>query len=209
MSEELSALNRQAISAAKRHMGHFAWPTVLFTAATLVVFVGNLVLFAAGVMPLWAAIVVYAVATYFSYTPLHEAAHGNIHGQQAGLKWVNDLCGYAVAPLIMVPYSTHTVEHFTHHRYTNQPDKDPDYVVRTMGDGLVALIRTGLQFLWVLCCWRRQCLPFQQAIATRPENISFAQRGAVAPRMNPVQSHAAHKRSHPASLPPMTANKIV
>ena len=56
MSEELSALNRQAISAAKRHMGHFAWPTVLFTAATLVVFVGNLVLFAAGVMPLWAAI---------------------------------------------------------------------------------------------------------------------------------------------------------
>lgn len=149
MSEQLSALNRQAISAAKHHMGHFAWPTVLFTAATLVVFVGNLALFAIGVMPLWAAIVVYAVATYFSYTPLHEAAHGNIHGHHAGLKWVNDLCGYLVAPLIMVPYSTHTVEHFTHHRFTNQPDKDPDYVVSTMGDGLFALIRTGLHFLWV------------------------------------------------------------
>src|SRR3546814_11728713 len=57
------------------------------------------------------------------FRSLHEAAHGNIHGGNELLKWVNNLCGYLVAPLITVPFSTHTVEHFTHHRYTNQDRK--------------------------------------------------------------------------------------
>jgi beta-carotene hydroxylase len=50
--------------------------------------------------------------------------------------------------VIGVPFSTHKVEHFTHHRYTNQPDKDPDYVVSGMRHGFVAFIHHGVQFLW-------------------------------------------------------------
>lgn len=149
MSHDLAALNQQAIATARTYTGEFAWPTVALVLLVITAFIANLVLFATGVMPFWAATLSYAVLTYLSYTPLHEAAHGNIHGGNDRLKWVNDLCGYLVAPLITVPYSTHTVEHFTHHRYTNQPDKDPDYVVSGMRDGLIAFIVCGLRFLWV------------------------------------------------------------
>ena len=129
MEQDLSVLNKQAIAISKKYTGGLAWPTVLLVALVLIAFVANLWLFAAGQVPLWAATLIYAALTYMSYTPLHEAAHGNIHGSHKRLQWLNDLCGYLVAPLIMVPYSTHKVEHFTHHRYTNQPDKDPDFIL--------------------------------------------------------------------------------
>lgn len=149
MEPNLSRLNHQAIAVSKEYTGAVAWPTVVFTVAVVGAFVVNLTAFASGMLPLWAATVIYAVLTYMSYTPLHEAAHGNVHGRHDGLQWLNDLCGYLVAPLIMVPYSTHKVEHFTHHRYTNQPDKDPDYVVSGMRHGVAAFMLYGLRFLWV------------------------------------------------------------
>ncbi|WP_404366866.1 hypothetical protein [Marinobacter sp.] len=49
MSQDLTLLNRQAIAAAKNHMGEVAWPTVILVAAVLAGFVGNLWLFAVGV----------------------------------------------------------------------------------------------------------------------------------------------------------------
>ncbi len=146
---DLVSLNKQAIATSKQFTGELAWPTVVLALAVVAAFIANLWLFAEGIMPLWAAIAAYAVLTYLSYTPLHEAAHGNIHGTRERLQWLNDLCGYLVAPLITVPFSTHRVEHFTHHRYTNQPDKDPDYVVSGMGQGLLAFLARGLRFLWV------------------------------------------------------------
>lgn len=148
MQQDLSALNKQAIATAKEYTGGTAWLTVVLVAFVLCAFVVNLWLFASGQIPLWAATLVYAVVTYMSYTPLHEAAHGNIHGNNDRLQWLNDLCGYLVAPLITVPYSTHKVEHFTHHRYTNQPEKDPDFVVSGMGGGALAFIVCGFKFLW-------------------------------------------------------------
>lgn len=149
MEQDLAAQNKQAIAAAKQYMGHFAPLTVVLVVAVLVVFVGNIWLATLGLVPLWAAFLIYAAATYMSYTPLHEAAHGNIHGRHKHLQWLNDACGYLCGSIIMVPYSTHTVEHFTHHRFTNHPDKDPDYVVKEMGSNPVAFVVTGFQFLWV------------------------------------------------------------
>ena len=149
MQQELDDLNRQAIAAAKTHMGALAWPTVALTALVIMATVSTLWLFAAGGLPVWAATVIYAALTYLSYTPLHEAVHGNINGQHDRWQWLNDLCGYLAAPIIMVPYASHKAEHFTHHRYTNQPGKDPDFVVSGMQGGPVALVITGFRFLWV------------------------------------------------------------
>jgi beta-carotene hydroxylase len=146
---DLGALNKQAIMTAREYTGGLAWPTILLVVFVLAAFAGNLWLFAIGWMPLWAAILIYAALTYMSYTPLHEAAHGNIHAGNEPRQWINDLCGYLVAPLITVPFSTHKVEHFTHHRYTNQPEKDPDYVVSGMHHGLVAFATCAVKFLWM------------------------------------------------------------
>ncbi len=142
-------LNKQAIASAKHYMGKTAWPTIAFTAVVVSAFIGCMALFAGGLLSPWLAFLACSVLTYVSYTPLHEAAHGNIHGRNDKLKWVNDLCGYLVAPIIAIPYASHRIEHFTHHRYTNQPDKDPDFVVSGMRRGPIGVITTGLRFLWV------------------------------------------------------------
>ena len=148
MEQDLKVLNKEALAAAQKYMGGFAPGTVLLTAGVLTVFTGNLVLFAQGIFPAWLAMLVLAAITYMSYTPVHEAAHGNIHGKHEHLKWINDLCGYLCAQIILVPYSTHTVEHFTHHRYTNQPGKDPDYVAKGMSEGPMAFTRAVATFVW-------------------------------------------------------------
>ncbi|MGM0769621.1 MAG: fatty acid desaturase family protein [Pseudomonadota bacterium] len=149
MSDDLAVLNKQAIASAKQYMGRVAWPTVLLVAATLIGFVTNLALFAVGAIPAWVALPVLGALTYMAYTPLHEAVHGNIHGGQERWQWLNDLCGYLVAPLIAIPYASHRLEHFTHHRYTNQPDKDPDYMVSGMGRGFIPALATVVRFLGV------------------------------------------------------------
>lgn len=148
MEQDKVILNKQAIAAAQKYMGRFAWGTVGLVAVILAIFAGNLCLFAMGLMPLWAAFPIFAAVTYMSYTPVHEAVHGNIHGNHAAFKWVNDLCGYLCAQIIMVPYSTHKVEHFTHHRYTNHPDKDPDYVAKGMSGGPAPFFMAAARFLW-------------------------------------------------------------
>ena len=146
--QDLAVLNRQAIAAAKQHMGQVAWGTVALTAVTLTGYVATMGLAITGGLPLWAGVALLGALTYLSYTPLHEAAHGNIHGDRAGLKWLNELCGYISAQMIMVPYGTHRVEHFTHHRYTNQPGMDPDHVVSGMGGGAWLFVKAVAHFVW-------------------------------------------------------------
>ena len=149
MSADFAKLNKQAIAVAKQHMGYVAWPTVLMVVVVLSGFSINLVLFAMGGLPAWVALPLLAAFTYMSYTPLHEAAHGNIHGKQDSLEWLNKLCGFLVAPLIAVPYASHRLEHFTHHKYTNHPDKDPDFMISGIGRGPWGALVTVFKFLWV------------------------------------------------------------
>ena len=149
MQEDLSVLNKQAVGAAKQYMGEVAWLTVALVVLVLTGFVANLWLFAVGLLPLWAALLIYAALTYMSYTPLHEAVHGNINGSHDRLRWLNSLCGFLVAPIIAIPYASHKVEHFTHHRYTNQPDKDPDFLISGMRHGWLSMLVVGYQFLWL------------------------------------------------------------
>jgi beta-carotene hydroxylase len=175
MEYDLAALNRQAILAAKPYMGSFAWGTVALAAAMLMAYPATLWLTFTGALPLWAGFAVIAAVLYMSYTPLHEAVHGNIHGDRAGLKWVNDLCGYLCGQLTLVPYSTHKVEHFTHHRFTNQAGKDPDYVVSRMGDGLAAFIVTiGTAF------WTQVTFLFENYWTTAPRREKAIYVGEIA-----------------------------
>jgi beta-carotene hydroxylase len=149
MSQDLALLNKQAIAAAQKHMGQVAWGTVALTALVVTAFIAHLVLYAQGLVPNWAAIIIMAVLTYASYTPLHEAAHRNINGNNESLTWLNNLCGHLVAPIIAVPYASHQLEHFSHHRYTNQPDKDPDFVISGLGKGMGEAFMTIFKFIWI------------------------------------------------------------
>lgn len=148
MSNDLDVMNRQAIDAARVYMGGFAWPTVALVVVLVVVAVANFCAFAIGVWPLWAAIPVYAGLTYLGYTPLHEAVHDNISGGRPEWKWLNEICGYIGAQFITVMYASHRPEHLTHHRYTNQPGQDPDYLCSNMSRGFWTCLLYVVRFLW-------------------------------------------------------------
>ncbi|QBM18383.1 hypothetical protein MARI_25240 [Marinobacter sp. JH2] len=149
MSQENKSPNREAVKFAKLYMGEMAWPTVVLVVLVLAGYVTGLWLFAIGWLSPVPAVLVLAALTYMSYTPVHEAVHGNIHGEHENLRWLNDACGYLMAPLIAIPYASHRLEHMTHHRYTNQPDKDPDYMISGMGKGLRGAVVTVFRFLWL------------------------------------------------------------
>jgi beta-carotene hydroxylase len=121
-----------ALEAAKQSMGDFAWPTVLLGIVLAATYVATPILVVAGIMPLIAAVPLMAFITYAAYTVLHDAAHGSISGSNSGLRWINETLGYIAAWIIMMPMTAHRHEHLAHHRHTNQPDDDPDFVVADM-----------------------------------------------------------------------------
>ncbi|MBT8449957.1 MAG: fatty acid desaturase [Gammaproteobacteria bacterium] len=130
-------------------MAKFAWPTVLFVAFIIVAYILNLLLFVQGGLAAWQSTLIMGALTYFAYTPLHEAVHNNINGKHKSLKWLNDLCGHLVAPLIAVSYISHRYEHLTHHAFTNDSDKDPDIIMQGMQKGPHAVLFVALHFLWI------------------------------------------------------------
>lgn len=146
---DLDKLNIEATQSAKPYMANFAWPTVLFVLFILTGFIVNIWAFIQGLIPMWLATVILGIFTYFAYTPLHEAVHSNIHGKHSKLRWLNELCGYLVAPLIAVSFISHRYEHFAHHGFLNQPGKDPDLVVGEMHKGFVHILLYSLKFLWL------------------------------------------------------------
>lgn len=149
MTAELTQLNKNAIAFAKQYTGSVAWPTIAMVALVLLSLFFTLTAFSFGNLPIGITIILVGLFTYMAYTPLHEAAHANIHGDHTELAWLNHLCGFLVAPIIAVPYASHRLEHLTHHRYTNHPDKDPDFVVSAMANGFISTVVAALKFLWV------------------------------------------------------------
>lgn len=149
MSNDLNTLNKQAIVAARVYMGEIAWPTLALAVFVVGAIIANFWWFAVGVVPLWAAIPIYAGLTYMGYTLLHEAVHDNVSGGRPGLRWLDTLCGHVGGAFITIPYASHRPEHLTHHRYTNRPDRDPDYICSSMGKGFFIFFVYVVRFLWV------------------------------------------------------------
>jgi beta-carotene hydroxylase len=148
MELDARALDRQALEAATKYSGSFAPFITIVMVMVIAGYAANLWLFAAGVTPLWLATLLLAALSYLAYTPLHEAAHGNICGGQRQLKWVENLTGFAAAQIIFLPHSTHRLEHMVHHRYTNDPERDPDFLASRLGNGWVSFSVMALRFFW-------------------------------------------------------------
>jgi beta-carotene hydroxylase len=130
--ERKDNLDQVALEAAKQHMGSFAWPTVVLGIALTVAYVSTPVLVVTGSISLLVAVPLMAFFTYAAYTVLHDAAHGSISGSHSRLRWLNEAMGYMAAWILMMPLTAHRHEHLAHHRHTNQPEDDPDFVVADM-----------------------------------------------------------------------------
>lgn len=122
-------LDLQALEAAKKYMGGFAWPTVVLGVGIFVGYVATPVLVVTGQLSLLAGFCLMSMLVYAAYTVLHDAAHGSISGSHRSLRWLNELMGYLAAWIIMIPLTAHRHEHLAHHRHTNDAEGDPDYIV--------------------------------------------------------------------------------
>jgi len=130
--ERQDTLDQQALVAATRHMGGVAWPTVVLGLIVAVVYLATPLLVVTNSASLLVAVPVMAFCTYAAYTVLHEAVHGSISGGDRRLRWLNEALGYVSGWIVIIPMTAHRHEHLAHHRHTNQPDEDPDFVVADM-----------------------------------------------------------------------------
>lgn len=108
----------------------------------------------------------YLVA--FLFMPVHEAAHKTVFRT----RWLNSVLGHAASLTIMYPLEYYTLFHWDHHRFTQDPERDPELMFATVptSDTQLAIAYSGIVYLF-----KRVRLMFRHALTGRggavdPEN---------------------------------------
>lgn len=124
-------MSQPPLHAWKDHVQGTAWPTVALAAVSLATWLGAVVGHMTGLLPTWLAAPLAFVAAYLTFTPVHEATHGNVGGKQR--PWLDVVVGWAAALPLLAPFPAFKTLHLRHHAKTNHPDDDPDYWVAGSG----------------------------------------------------------------------------
>jgi fatty acid desaturase len=74
------------------------------------------------------------VFVFILFTPMHDASHLSIATRA---KWINSAVGWICSLVFIAPYPAFRWVHMLHHKYTNDPARDPDY---WSGSGPIALL---------------------------------------------------------------------
>jgi beta-carotene hydroxylase len=75
--------------------------------------------------PLWSIVGLHAVALYVIFTPLHESMHGIAHADPARNLWIGRIAGACLT----ISRPMFRAVHYEHHSHTNDPARDPDFIV--------------------------------------------------------------------------------
>lgn len=123
-------LTKQELAIARKYyeIGQtIRWKYVAATIAGFAVWLSLFPLTILGIMPLLPAFVIsYLIATA-GYITAHEAMHSNI-GRKGTKAWFwNELTGQLSMIPLMFPFSIARITHLQHHKYPNDPVRDPDY----------------------------------------------------------------------------------
>ena len=87
-------------------------------------------------LPAW---IFYGTVLMFLFSPLHECIHRTAFRNRTA----NDLVATVIGFLIMLPANYFRSFHFAHHRYTNDPKRDPEL--------LTPKPASLPQYLWAMC----------------------------------------------------------
>ncbi len=117
--DTLTALNQTQNAAGLRHLAGHGGLIVVFA------------LWIALGWPLWGlALVGQGIAICFLFTLEHEATHKTPFRSLVLNEWVGRICGV----LIALPFEWFRYFHLAHHRYTNNPEKDPELLAGSKPD---------------------------------------------------------------------------
>jgi fatty acid desaturase len=126
-------------------VGDVAWPTLLLGSGIVA---GELGLWGAaltGHLPLWVGFFVATALGYSAFTVMHEAVHGNIHGDKAAMRPISEALGWLAGITLFAPLPLFRVLHLRHHSFTNHGEKDPDHWVKG-GNALSIALRCASIF---------------------------------------------------------------
>jgi len=116
-------------------------PTVALLAGSAATVALGTTAYLAGWVAWPVTVLVNALAIYVVFTPLHEAVHGIAHADKA----VNAAIGRLAGGMLGVSYPFFRAVHLSHHSHTNDPAKDPDFVVARRPRSLVLLWCMGIE----------------------------------------------------------------
>jgi len=75
--------------------------------------------------PFWGLVLFpHGVMLVFLFTLSHEATHQT----PFKTRWINEAVGHGIAPVLALPFLWFRYFHLAHHKYTNDPDRDPEIV---------------------------------------------------------------------------------
>lgn len=137
-------LEREAAQISKRHSGMIAFPTIGLALLIFCLYIFVLFMFASGYLGPLISTLLLGILTFASYTPLHEAVHGNVGGIKTKYKWLDYFVGLLMSPLISIPFNSHKKEHLAHHAHTNS-DEDPDVHLQNMFESVKDCYRETLR----------------------------------------------------------------
>lgn len=124
---------------AAQFLGGFPWPMLLWALVNTSVWLSLWPLVMLGVIPLWLGFLIACITTTLSYLPSHDAQHDIYFPRGSRWHWLNELIGhYALIPLA-TPLAPLRLTHLEHHKFANDPDRDPDFHMNAAGP---------LQALW-------------------------------------------------------------
>jgi omega-6 fatty acid desaturase (delta-12 desaturase) len=75
-----------------------------------------------------AAWIAYSFCQGLLFTGMWELAHESGHGALSKYKWANDVIGWTIHSALLVPYHSWRFTHSTHHKNTNNIEKDIAFV---------------------------------------------------------------------------------
>ena len=123
---EFSFDNEKAI--AKSFSKRFQWEMILIGVGQATIWLTLWPLVLNSYLPLWAGFFIASLCACFAYLPSHEAQHGNYSRGNPKRRWLDAFVGHYTLITLMYPYQILRVTHMKHHAYTNDQDKDPDYL---------------------------------------------------------------------------------
>ncbi len=136
VSAEFSFEKEKAI--AKSFSQRFQWEMILIGIGQAMIWLSLWPLVINGIIPLWAGFCIASLCACFAYLPSHESQHGNYSRGNPKMRWLDSLVGHITLITLISPYEILRVTHMKHHAYTNDHEKDPDYLSAHSG----SLIKT-------------------------------------------------------------------
>ncbi|WP_121063845.1 fatty acid desaturase [Chachezhania antarctica] len=138
-----AALSARSNRAGLRHLAVYMGALALTTALI------------AAKVPFWPlCLLLQGVLLVFLFTLSHECTHQTPFRSP----WISDLVGHAIAPLLCLPFTWFRYFHLAHHRFTNDPERDPELA----GGGRPETLGHWLLYLSGWLYWRSAAVTLSQ-----------------------------------------------